>query len=1027
MGTSVQPVASDTLRDEFRRFLASSEPVAPVPTLDDSTRAAFQQFLEADEAESGGLLAGLGDVAKSIPQFFVEAGRVAGRGYQQLGSRIMPRTIPEPSPEDVTSAARSGVELIRGAVTFPYEAGKGIGEVIASPGEFAGREREVGRRVGGGLLAIAPGIGEAVRARVRPAPATPRPAQAPASFPPTESIGITEFPGLEGLAERTPEGYQSLRGAGEPAAPRPRQHLRESLAGVAPERAAEILRAVEDEASRFPGLAQQAPEVRRSVVENALSRAFVEGTAPSPRVTLRPGEVARKGERLIEQLPTMGLSPEMTAALKGHAERAFEQAPASARGRVTVEQLRIAAQDIGLTPDDLTGPAAKRLNGVELLAIRNTVNDTFTRLTERLRELETATPEARPAIEATTHRMMADIDRLLGAHVQARAEAGRTLRFLRVVATRATRGLDPTAALAMARQLVGEQAFTKPGFRERLVQAIEKGDRVAVVQLMREAMQPTPWQSLVNKWKAGLLTNPVTHFVNVASTMTNGLMEAMKSYPGALVDRLIALHTGVRTRLPVGGARLRAMARGAGEGVREAREVLRTGVTPEEAARLEVGGTAGSLYEQVVFRLLNAEDRVFRTTAYRGALREQALLQARQEGLRGPARDARAAQIAATPTDIQVSQAIMDAEVATFRDVTRLSEAAGAVVRRIPALELIIPFRRTPSAVAARVFEYSPIGLARAAVALTKLLTKERPPAERLALQRQVADLFGRGVTGSGLMWLGYQLAERDLLTGVAPTNEADRNRWTVEGRQAGSMRVEGTWYQIMRLTPMAPALIIGASLHQLEQDTEATPGQRLGQWAALTSRTILDQPFVSGVDVALGALKEPERRGAQFVEQLAGSLVPAGVAATARAIDPTQREVSGPVEAIQGRVPGLSRALPPRRDVLGATVPRPGGLAQFSPTRPMEITRDPVAQELARIDAAIHTQRRRPGESVEAFRRRQAETGTRFHEQLDRLQHSGAYQRADDDLRRLLTRRLLDEVRDATARRAATEQRSAP
>jgi len=53
-----------------------------------------------------------------------------------------------------------------------------------------------------------------------------------------------------------------------------------------------------------------------------------------------------------------------------------------------------------------------------------------------------------------------------------------------------------------------------------------------------------------------------------------------------------------------------------------------------------------------------------------------------------------------------------------------------------------------------------------------------------------------------------------------------------------------------------------------------------------------------------------------------AGSTVPAVAGATARALDPYQREVYSMLDEFKSKIPGLSKTLPPRRDLWGDPVP---------------------------------------------------------------------------------------------------------
>ncbi|HEX8388326.1 MAG TPA: hypothetical protein VF636_04855, partial [Sphingomonas sp.] len=85
------------------------------------------------------------------------------------------------------------------------------------------------------------------------------------------------------------------------------------------------------------------------------------------------------------------------------------------------------------------------------------------------------------------------------------------------------------------------------------------------------------------------------------------------------------------------------------------------------------------------------------------------------------------------------------------------------------------------------------------------------------------------------------------------------------------------------------------------------------------------------------------------LVSKLAGSTVPVGVSQVAQAVDPLQREARGALDRIRSRVPIASTSLPPRRDVLGGTMPSTngGGLDSFSPIYTSTRKNDPLANAL--------------------------------------------------------------------------------
>ena len=73
--------------------------------------------------------------------------------------------------------------------------------------------------------------------------------------------------------------------------------------------------------------------------------------------------------------------------------------------------------------------------------------------------------------------------------------------------------------------------------------------------------------------------------------------------------------------------------------------------------------------------------------------------------------------------------------------------------------------------------------------------------------------------------------------------------------------------------------------------------------------------------------MSDPQRYGEGYFQRFAGSLVPAGVAMMARAMDPYALEADTMLERIRSRVPGLTKRLPVRRDLWGEPIAYRSGL----------------------------------------------------------------------------------------------------
>lgn len=428
-------------------------------------------------------------------------------------------------------------------------------------------------------------------------------------------------------------------------------------------------------------------------------------------------------------------------------------------------------------------------------------------------------------------------------------------------------------------------------------------------------------------------------------------------------------------------------------------------------------------YIHGVFRFIGGQDKPFTETAVARSLIEQVRLNARQEGLRGAELQNRITDAVRvirgeTPSrpipglDDMVAQAIYDGNVATFRNETFLGRKGSELVRGNP-LEFVMPFTRTPAAVAQSVLHYSPLGLGKgvldaARVGYRAVFGQEIPK----ALQRQAAEGIGRGAVGATLFWFGYHLAGQGHATG--PLNPgAQLNAARQMGAQPSAVQLGIQWLQLGRLSPAGNLMAAGAALRAfLERSPNTDLAQKAVQTGLTVGRTVLDQPFVMGVkNIAeaaqdIGQQDAPDIIGSgrtalgRFAQNTAASFVPAGVSALARAIDPTVRRPRTYGEALKSRVPFLSEQVPPLVNPLGKPVTRPGNLgerlfhAMFDPTNASpDLRGDPVIRELADAGYTVPAERQASGESSASWARRQAVIGEALYRGLSDVIRSSDYQ----------------------------------
>jgi len=448
-------------------------------------------------------------------------------------------------------------------------------------------------------------------------------------------------------------------------------------------------------------------------------------------------------------------------------------------------------------------------------------------------------------------------------------------------------------------------------------------------------------------WRAGLLTGIKTSGLNIFSNFSHAMSELMKDVPGAGADIAQSWFTGRRTL----GLTLEGLGKGTEQGVRKGLAFLKTGYDDRDVQakydhrKTNFGDSRFArgvqLYEEIVFRLLGAEDQPFYYAAKAHSLRSQAIAMGRNQGLKAKALQEFADRKIEDPTDEMLKYAVIDAETAVFQNETALGEMAAAIQRH--GGEIVVPFSRTPSAIAMQVLNYTPVGVAKEAI---HQLSKGKYD------QRLISQAFGRSVTGTTVLGMGAALFAVGLLSLDYPDNEKERNLWAAEGRKENAIRIGDKWRSVYVLGPLGNLLLVGGYILKGYKET-GSPTAALTTGLSGMGKSILEETFLRGLNQFIEALRDPERSFETFFSSLAGSIVPTLVADIARATDSTERRSKGPLERMKSRVPGLRETLEPKLDMFGQDLPRYGGNileSMADPTRPVKVRQDVVVDELRRL-----------------------------------------------------------------------------
>lgn len=166
--------------------------------------------------------------------------------------------------------------------------------------------------------------------------------------------------------------------------------------------------------------------------------------------------------------------------------------------------------------------------------------------------------------------------------------------------------------------------------------------------------------------------------------------------------------------------------------------------------------------------------------------------------------------------------AIREAQKATYRDTNAFSQAISSLGRRnssnvfekyliSPLMEGNLPFRKTPANILARGVEYSPLGLLYGfKQALFDVQSGKRTAAEAI-------DSISAGLTGTGLLMLGFFWAAQGLVRGHGDDDDKENTFMELAGHQAYALELpNGTSVTLDWLAPECLPFFVGVNLCEL-------------------------------------------------------------------------------------------------------------------------------------------------------------------------------------------------------------------
>lgn len=286
------------------------------------------------------------------------------------------------------------------------------------------------------------------------------------------------------------------------------------------------------------------------------------------------------------------------------------------------------------------------------------------------------------------------------------------------------------------------------------------------------------------------------------------------------------------------------------------------------------------------------------------------------------------------------TEAAVRATERVFQEDNNIVSAINGARRESPMIDLMItsimPFLKTPTNVASRMMQYSPIGLARAIIQYGLWDGKRNGGAN--FDQRKFVMNLGRGLTGTGVAVVGALLAG---LGAIQPgrEDEEDKRRGVIrkaQGRSYSTYFKLGDWEIPLDFAqPSSGPLYIGAkiawALEEMGDDVNVPSliGTVLYGSALETGNQLFDNSFLSGFSALFSGYNDAAGIASNIVENIAENqasrLTPSAIRSLAKVTDPYVRDVysQNAVKQFLNRQiiqnwPLLRQTLPVKTDITG-------------------------------------------------------------------------------------------------------------
>ena len=307
----------------------------------------------------------------------------------------------------------------------------------------------------------------------------------------------------------------------------------------------------------------------------------------------------------------------------------------------------------------------------------------------------------------------------------------------------------------------------------------------------------------------------------------------------------------------------------------------------------------------------------------------------------------RVAELVMNPTEKMAREGDAAAARMSFNDPKGgygMAAVLSYATNRIPLLNIIFPFKRTPINVLDEMMRMTP------GLNFLSKTWREAWNAGGIERDRAVAETL----LGTTLFGITATYAAAGNVTGNGPVDPGKREAW-LKVSQPYSVKINGSWYSYARLQPIGTLLGIAADFVEIKEHLSKEENDH---WAKMVSAAfangVTNQTFLKGLADFVNAMSEPERFGPRYIQNVISANVPSLMAQTAAMADPHARQVNSIIDAVKNRVWGLRQTLEPKIDYMGDYVASQERALYVLPVAKKEIPDNFAAVEAERLGVKI-------------------------------------------------------------------------